>query len=657
LFGSTFSRVSRTLFGAALVLVLAAPATPIASAQTSDDRFFSQTNFRVDNDSFWDFFQHRGGVRTFGYPVSRQFKLDGFPVQIYQREVMQLWPDGSVHTLNLLDAGLLPYTRINGSTFPAPDTGVIGGTPTPSDPDYATKIVQFVQAQAPDTFEGEAVNFGQTFTTTVSQQDAPDAPESILPLFDLDVWGAPTSPPARDPNNHDFIYQRFQRGIMHYDKGCGCTQGLLLADYLKSVITNQNLPTDLAAQVQTSKYYKQYDPTKPGWLARPAELVGSDLTNAFDAQQPVAGGGGVTTAPTTPAAPTTPGATTPPATPSTNFAYGFQVHMWDMNAQAKSAIVGNVKQAGFNWVKHQVEWSAVEPSAGKYDWTELDNIVNANTAAGLNVMLSVLHAPTFYRSATSGLMPSDPATFQRLMQAMASHYAGKVKMYELWNEENLMRETGQGNVDPTTYLPLLKAGYAGTKAGDPNALTLLGALSPTGATVPGVSMDDLAYLKALYALNGGEVKNYFDVLGAHLSGFSNPPDCQPSTPQCSLSGGWNNDPSFFAFYRLGQYRDAMTQAGDDSRKIWLSEFGYDSSTVAVPGYEYSTSVSEDAQARFLVQAFGIARQTPYIGGVIIWNLNYQMAVPQTDEKWGFAVLHADFSPRPAFSALASMPKT
>jgi polysaccharide biosynthesis protein PslG len=101
----------------------------------------------------------------------------------------------------------------------------------------------------------------------------------------------------------------------------------------------------------------------------------------------------------------------------------------------------------------------------------------------------------------------------------------------------------------------------------------------------------------------------------------------------------------------------MTQAGDGNRKIWLSEFGYDSSPVAVPGYEYSTFISEDAQARFLVQAFGIARQTPYIGGVIIWNLNYQMAVPQTDEKWGFAVLRADFSPRPAFSALASMPKT
>jgi hypothetical protein len=43
-------------------------------------------------------FQHRGQVRTFGYPVSRVFQLDGFQVQIFQREVMQLQPDGGVQT-------------------------------------------------------------------------------------------------------------------------------------------------------------------------------------------------------------------------------------------------------------------------------------------------------------------------------------------------------------------------------------------------------------------------------------------------------------------------------------------------------------------------------------------------------------------------------
>jgi hypothetical protein len=631
---------SRILVRALLACTVVATASaPMASAQSTDARFFSQTNFRIDNDAFWNFFQSRGQVRTFGYPVSRQFRLDGFNVQIFQREVMQQWPDGSIHTLNLLDAGLLPYTKINGSTFPAPDAGIIGATPTPNDPDYATKIVQFVQERAPDTFDGEPVNFGQTFNTTVSAQDAPDAPAGLLPLFDLDIWGAPTSAPARDPNNNNFIYQRFQRGIMHYDKGCGCTQGLLLADYLKAVLTGQNLPGDLASVVQSSKYFKQYAPGKPASLARPNDLPGSDLTSAFEQQQPSAGGAAAT-----------------PAPASGNFAYGFQVHMWDISQQAKGFVVGDVKQAGFNWVKHQIEWASVETAPGQYDWTEMDSIINTDTGAGLNVMVSVQHAPEFLRSPSSGLMPSDPTTYQKFLQAMASRYAGKIKAYELWNEENLAREAGTGNVNPASYLPLLKAGYAGTKAGDPNAVVFLGALSPTGANQPGVSMDDLQYLKGLYAINNGEVKNYYVVLAAHLSGFSNPPDCQPSTPQCSLSGGWNNDPSFFAFYRLGQYHDALTQLGDD-KKIWLTEFGYDSTTVAIPGYEYATSVSEDAQARYLVQAFGIARQTPYIGGVMVWNLNYQVAVPQTDEKWGFSVIRSDWSARPAFTALAGMPKS
>jgi hypothetical protein len=633
----------RSLVCAAIVLSTLSVSVGTAGAQAADPRFFSQTGFRVDTDQFWDFFQHRGGVRTFGYPVSRQFKLDGFPVQIFQREVMQLWPDGSVHTLNLLDAGLMPYTRINGSTFPAPDPSVISSTPTPNDPAYATKIVQFVQEQAPDSFSGEAVNYGQTFTSTVTAQDSPDAPASVLPLFDLDIWGAPTSKPAVDPNNHNFIYQRFQRGIMHYDKNCSCTQGLLLADYLKSVITGQNLPTDLAAQVQGSKYFQQYAPGKPGSLARPNDLPGSDLSNAFDQQQPVAGGTSATSPSTT-------------ASAGSNFAYGFQVHMWDINQQAKGYVVGDTKQAGFNWVKEQINWDAIETAPGQYDWGELDSIVNTVSGGGLNILFSVQDAPAFYRGPTSGLMPSDPSKFQQVMQAMAKRYAGKVKAYELWNEENLAREAGASNIDPATYLPLLKAGHDGVKAGDPNAITFLGALSPTGATIPGVSTDDLAYLKALYAINNGEAKNYFDVLGAHLSGFSNPPDCTPTTPQCSLSGGWNNDPSFFAFYRLGQYHDAMVAAGDDAKKIWLTEFGYDSSTVAVPGYEYSTYVSEDAQARYLVQAFGIARQTPYIGGVMVWNLNYQAIVPQSDEKWGFSVLRSDWSARPAFTALATMPK-
>ena len=345
-----------------------------------------------------------------------------------------------------------------------------------------------------------------------------------------------------------------------------------------------------------------------------------------------------------------------PAAPATPFAYGLQAHEWYFSQDGKQLTDQMVQGAGFNWIKHQVEWTTVEPAPGQYDFGELDAIVNTANQNGLNVLLSVAHAPEFYRSPQSGLMPADPSTFQALMAAMASHYAGQVQAYELWNEENLDRETGPGNVAPTTYLPLLEAGYTGVKAGDPNALVLLGAPSTTGANIPGSVMDDVTYLQQLYAINGGEVTQYYDVLAAHPSGYSNPPECTPDTPQCSLSGGFNDDPSFFAFYRVSQYHDLMVQNGEGAKQIWFTEFGYDSTSTPPPGYEYAASISEQQQADFLVRAFQMARSLDYVGGMFVWNLNYQLAVPQTDEKWGFSLLRSDWSPRPAYTALAAMPK-
>lgn len=336
--------------------------------------------------------------------------------------------------------------------------------------------------------------------------------------------------------------------------------------------------------------------------------------------------------------------------------YGFQVQMWHFSAESKQHVVGDVKQAGFNWMTHQVEWQAVETAPGQFDWSELDGIVQAGTAGGLNIMLSVAHAPDFYRSDTSGLMPTDPTTFNTFMQTLASRYAGQVQAYELWNEENLGREAGIGNVDPSTYLPLLEAGATGVRAGDPNAKVLLGAPSPTGANIPGSSIDDLSYLQQLYAINNGEVSGYFDILSAHPSGFSNPPDCTPDTPSCSLSGSWNDDPSFFAFYRVSQYHDLMTQMGDGGKQIWLTEFGYCSNQSPPPGYEYCKYITEDQQAAFLQQAFQMARATPYIGAMFQWNLDFQLAIPQTDEKWGFGIIRSDWSARPAYGRLLGMPK-
>jgi N-acetylmuramoyl-L-alanine amidase len=259
-------------------------ATP--NNNNNDPRTFTQTGYRIAEDAFWNYFQMRGGLRSFGYPVSNTFYLYGTRVQIFQRQIMQLRPDGSAQTMNILDDGLLPYTHMNGSTFPAPDPSVIAQSPKPDDPDYLPRAMDFVRATAPDTFDGQPVNFSKTFFSSITTQDAfpngaPPGGDALVPYFNLEIWGLPTAKPAHDPTNPDFIYQRFQRGIMHYDKSCGCTQGLLLADYVKALFTGQNLPADLANEASGSKLANQFKPNAPQWLARAGDLPGSDLTNAF----------------------------------------------------------------------------------------------------------------------------------------------------------------------------------------------------------------------------------------------------------------------------------------------------------------------------------------------------------------------------------------
>jgi hypothetical protein len=276
--------------GTAVATVTATPG-PVqqAPALAHDNRYFAETHFRIDDDAIFSYFQARGQVETFGFPVSRTFTFLGCPVQVFQRQIAQHCGT-QVQLMNVLDPEIFPYTRVNGSIFPAPDDALKNSTPKVSDPNYSTAILTFVRANAPDQSQGQTVNFGQTFFSSVSQQQANTSDPNLLGLFDLEIWGAPISQPAPDPGNANFIYQRFQRGIMHFTAGQG-TRGILLADYVKQILigptipgggSNPNLPPDLAQQSQGSKYFAQYCPGGTRWLCRPNDLSGTDLTFAFE---------------------------------------------------------------------------------------------------------------------------------------------------------------------------------------------------------------------------------------------------------------------------------------------------------------------------------------------------------------------------------------
>jgi hypothetical protein len=260
-------------------LVTAQPASP-----GLDPSFFPATGYRIASPAVLEYFRQRGGVRTFGYPVSNEFPLLGKRVQIFQRQLLEIQSDGTVMPVSILDPDVLPITHIDGLNLPAADPDVVAAAPTPDSPDYVTQALAFINVYVPDDWNGLQVNFQSTFLNSVTCADAFGADPcdpSQLPALDLQLWGLPTSLPTTDPLNPDFVYQRFQRGIMHYARNTGLTQGLLIGDWLKRVIIGVDLSPDIGAEVRSSRFFAQYAPSRPLALDRANDLPDTSLAQAF----------------------------------------------------------------------------------------------------------------------------------------------------------------------------------------------------------------------------------------------------------------------------------------------------------------------------------------------------------------------------------------
>jgi len=331
---------------------------------------------------------------------------------------------------------------------------------------------------------------------------------------------------------------------------------------------------------------------------------------------------------------------------------GLNVWIYEHDPQP---VVGWLSDLGVKYAEHQLSWNFVEPEQGVFNWPLLDNGIDALNQAGIKVVLNPVHAPDWAQDSQGQLR--DPADLEQFMKVVAARYKGKVIGYHIWNEPNLQREVGK-YVISARYAELLKAGYRGVKASDPTAVVISAALTPTGVNDPEVAVDDVIFLRRLYAYNGGELKGYFDVLGAHPGSNANPPDTlYPDNP--APGPGWNDDTSFY-FRRVEQLRQVMLENGDAQKQMWLTEFGWASTPNPAPGYEYAAQNSEEQQAQYIGDAFRLARdQYPWMGPMFLFQLN--MALPEVstdpnDERIAWGIIRRDGSKRPAYFAVQDYAK-
>ncbi len=370
----------------------------------------------------------------------------------------------------------------------------------------------------------------------------------------------------------------------------------------------------------------------------------------------------------TPAAP--PATATPPptATPAPPFpAYdgpvldrsqlGLQVHLHRVELDP---ILNHVSDLGAGWVKVQVPWKVYQPQPDAYDdWLlrELDHLVSGATGRGQKVLLSVAKAPEWSRvTAEMDGPPADFAQFGDFMAMLAARYQGNVAAYELWNEPNLQREWNGAPLGAAAFADLARAGAAGVRRGDAQALVISGAPATTGVNDGVIAIDDRVYLRGMLANGVGDV---VDGIGVHPYGWANPPwasvgDGQQAAPT------HNNHSSFFFRDTLQQYRTLLEQAGYGHRPLWLTEFGWGSfeGFGAPPPAEaqFMAYVSEWQQAHYLQEALALIHDWPGIGPVFLWNLNFAPVIGAGFSESGYSLLRPDGSLRPAYLALQYIPK-
>lgn len=332
-----------------------------------------------------------------------------------------------------------------------------------------------------------------------------------------------------------------------------------------------------------------------------------------------------------------------PAAPG-SFGYGIQIDPWGDRGRATSAIKG----MGFGWVKVQIPWKSFEGSQGSRSYA--DDIINQLSGAGLNVLASIVKAPDWARPGNTDFSvegpPANPQTYADYVGAFAAHNKGKVKAIEVWNEQNLWYEWGGEQLSASRYVDLLCRAYSAIKSADSSISVIAGAMTPTGVNDGKIAIDDVTYLQQMYAAGA---KRCFDGVGAHPSGYNNPPDAKmgysnPSEPS------FKNHPSFFFRETMERYRAVMVANGDSGKRIWPTEFGWASNPSPHAGYEYAAQNTESEQADYIVRAYQIAKGWGWVGPMFLWNLDYNVTQPST-ELAAFGILG-----RPAQGALASMAK-
>jgi polysaccharide biosynthesis protein PslG len=280
-----------------------------------------------------------------------------------------------------------------------------------------------------------------------------------------------------------------------------------------------------------------------------------------------------------------------------------------------------LQSIGVQNVRIFVPWAFVEPAQGTYDWSYVDEVVDAAAARNMGVLAEINATPAW--ASTSGNFPPGSGTpnatdFASFASAVATRYGNDISAYEIWNEPNSVQFSNP--IDPVAYAKLLQAAYPAIKAANPNATVIAGAVGAT-LSFGSWTLDPTTFISQMYAAGA---EGYFDALSFH-----------PYNETTEFSAGaWvANSPltQLNAIYAL------MAANGDATKQIWITEYGLS-----------TTDVSQQTQANFIQDILNTWQTLTYAGPIFIYTAQDGTS---TDPQGTYGIYEADWTPKLAVAVI------
>jgi hypothetical protein len=307
-------------------------------------------------------------------------------------------------------------------------------------------------------------------------------------------------------------------------------------------------------------------------------------------------------------------------------------------------------------------FDVADPRDAAYDWSLYDRVVQYAGAYGLKLVFSITGTPRWANGGqSSNRPPKNYADLRGFAYAAAARYRGQytdnngrtlpaVRLWTAWNEPNnpvflrpqFVKRGGKWVIQSAIdYAKICNAVYAGVhETMYRNEKVACGVTAPRGNNNPGSSRPSVSPVAFLTAAKKAGMKT-FDAY-AHNPYYGSPRET-PTTRPGTRNG---SAPTAITLSNINVLLDAIGRLYGP-RHLWITEYGYQTRP---PDTVFGVSWS--LQARYLTQAFGIARKNPRVDMMIWFLLKDQPDL----SGWQSGLMTVSGQRKPAFAAFERLPR-